>query len=70
MRAGEVIAKLTEDTYFMRVENRVTQVPPSELMNPTTMMPQVAVQQAMDATVLEKNCLNPNRTRASAGGPS
>jgi hypothetical protein len=28
MRAGEVIAKITEDTYFMRVDNRVTQVPP------------------------------------------
>jgi hypothetical protein len=28
MRAGEVIAKLVEDTYFMRVDNRVTQVPP------------------------------------------
>jgi hypothetical protein len=26
--AGEVIAKLAEDTYFMRVDNRVTQVPP------------------------------------------
>jgi hypothetical protein len=29
MRAGEVIAKLAEDTYFMRVDNRVTHVPPS-----------------------------------------
>jgi hypothetical protein len=28
MRAGEVITKLAEDTYFMRVDNRVTQVPP------------------------------------------
>jgi hypothetical protein len=28
MCAGEVIAKLAEDTYFMRVDNRVTQVPP------------------------------------------
>jgi hypothetical protein len=28
MRAGEVIAKLAEDAYFMRVDNRVTQVPP------------------------------------------
>jgi hypothetical protein len=28
MRAGEVIAKLAEDAYFTRVENRVTQVPP------------------------------------------
>jgi hypothetical protein len=28
MRAGEVIAKLTEHAYFMRVDNKVTQVPP------------------------------------------
>jgi hypothetical protein len=28
MRVGEVITKLTEDAYFMRVNNRVTQVPP------------------------------------------
>jgi hypothetical protein len=28
MRAGEVIAKLAEDAYFMRVDNRVTQAPP------------------------------------------
>jgi hypothetical protein len=28
MRAGEVIAKLAKDAYFMRVKNRVTQSPP------------------------------------------
>jgi hypothetical protein len=28
IRAGEVIAKLAEDAYFMRVDNRVTQPPP------------------------------------------
>jgi hypothetical protein len=28
MRAGEIIAKLAEDAYFIRVDNRVTQVPP------------------------------------------
>jgi hypothetical protein len=28
MRAGQVIAKLAEDAYFMRVNNRVTQAPP------------------------------------------
>jgi hypothetical protein len=42
MRAGEIIAKLAEDAYFMRVDNRVTQVPPSGIANPTT-KPQVAV---------------------------
>jgi hypothetical protein len=28
MRVGEVIAKLAEDAYFTRVDNRVTQLPP------------------------------------------
>jgi hypothetical protein len=28
MCVGEVIAKLAEDAYFMRVDNRVTQAPP------------------------------------------
>jgi hypothetical protein len=28
MRAGEIIVKLAEDAYFMRVDNRVAQVPP------------------------------------------
>jgi hypothetical protein len=28
MRAGQVIAKLAEDAYFMRVNNRVAQAPP------------------------------------------
>jgi hypothetical protein len=28
IRVGEVIAKLAEDAYFMRINNRVTQVPP------------------------------------------
>jgi hypothetical protein len=30
MRAGQVIAKLAEEAYFMRVNNRVTQVPPRQ----------------------------------------
>jgi hypothetical protein len=29
MRTGQVIAKLTEDAYFMRVDNRVAQPPPA-----------------------------------------
>jgi hypothetical protein len=28
MRAGEVITKITEDAYFIRVDNRIAQVPP------------------------------------------
>jgi hypothetical protein len=54
IHAGEVIAKLAEDAYFMRVDNRVTQAPPPELANTRTMKPQVTVQ-PMDATVLEEN---------------
>jgi hypothetical protein len=34
MRASEVIAKLAEDAYFMRVDNRVTQVPPLRTREP------------------------------------
>jgi hypothetical protein len=34
MRAGEVIAKLTEDAYFMRVDNRIAQVPPIRTRQP------------------------------------
>jgi hypothetical protein len=30
MRAGEVIAKLAEDAYFMRVDNRVAQSLPRQ----------------------------------------
>jgi hypothetical protein len=29
IRAGEVIAKLAEDAYFMRVDNKVSQPPPA-----------------------------------------
>jgi hypothetical protein len=43
MRAGEVIAKLAADAYFMRVNDRVTQVPPSGTASKTT-KPQAAVQ--------------------------
>jgi hypothetical protein len=39
MRAGEVIAKLAEDTYFMRVDNSVTQVPPSGTASKTMKPP-------------------------------
>jgi hypothetical protein len=69
MRAGEVIAKLAEDAYFMRVDNRVTQVP---LVRNR--------QQANEATSRSADIgrnrtrgellANPNRTRASTGGLS
>jgi hypothetical protein len=34
MRAEEVITKLAEDAYFMRVDNRVAQVPPVRTRQP------------------------------------
>jgi hypothetical protein len=52
IRAGEVIAKLAEDAYFMRVDNRVTQPPPP---GTTTTKLQVAAQTSA-ATILEPSC--------------
>jgi hypothetical protein len=54
IRAGEVIAKLVEDAYVMRVDNRVTQVPPPRTREHENHEPQVAVQ-LMDAIALEEN---------------
>jgi hypothetical protein len=34
IHAGEVITKLAEDAYFMRVDNRVAQVPPLRIREP------------------------------------
>jgi hypothetical protein len=70
MRAGEVIAKLAEDAYFMRVDNRISQVPPVRTRQPDN--------EATSRSPADKGCnrtrgelrANPNRTRASAGGPS
>jgi hypothetical protein len=69
MCAGEVIAKLAEDAYFMRVDNRVTQVPPAR----NRQQDNEATSRSAD---IDRNRTrgelpaNPNRTRASAGGPS
>jgi hypothetical protein len=49
IRAGEVIAKLAEDAYFMRVDNRVNQPPPPGTA--TTKLQVAALTSA--ATVLE-----------------
>jgi hypothetical protein len=70
MRAGEVIAKLAEDVYFMRVDNRVTQVPPvknRQQDNETTS--RSGADNSRNRTRGEL-LANPNRTWASAGGPS
>jgi hypothetical protein len=66
IRAREVIAKLAEDAYFMRVDNRVNQPPParhhdneatsrSANLGPNRTRPELPAQ--------------PNRTRSNAGGP-
>jgi hypothetical protein len=64
MRAGEVIAKLAEDTYFMRVDIRVAQPPPAR--NEAT---SCSVDLGRNRTRAELPA-NPNRTRAAVGGPS
>jgi hypothetical protein len=71
LHAGEVIAKLVEDAYFMRVDNRVTQVPPLKTHEPRQ-------HEATSRNPVECGCnqtrgeqpSNPNRSRDSVGGPS
>jgi hypothetical protein len=67
MRAGEVIAKLAEDAYFMRVDNRVTQPPPAR--NRDNEATSRSTDLGHNRTRAELPA-NPNRTRATAGGPS
>jgi hypothetical protein len=71
VRADEVIAKLAEDAYFMRVDNSVTQVPPLRTHEPRHY-------EATSRNPTDGGCNlthgeqphNPNRSRSSAGGPS
>jgi hypothetical protein len=67
MRAEEVIAKLAEDAYFMRVDNRVTQPPP--IRNRDNEATSHSADLGRNHTRAELPA-NPNRTRATAGGPS
>jgi hypothetical protein len=67
MRTGEVIAKLAEDAYFMRVDNRVTQAPP--VKNRDNEAISRSADLGRNRTRVELPA-NPNRTRATAGGPS
>jgi hypothetical protein len=69
MRGGEVIAKLAEDAYFMRVDSRVTQVPPIRNCQQDNEATSRSVDIGRNRTRGELPA-NPNRTRASAGGPS
>jgi hypothetical protein len=70
MRVGEVIAKLAEDAYFMRVDNRVTQVPPPRTREAdheaTSRSPANNGRNRTRGELPQ----NPKRTRALAGGPS
>jgi hypothetical protein len=67
MRAGEVIAKLAEDAYFVRVDNRVTQPPPAR--NHDNEATSRSADLGRNRTRAELPA-NPNRTRATAGRPS
>jgi hypothetical protein len=69
MRAGEVTAKLTEDAYFMQVDNRVTQVPPVRNRQQDNEATSRIADIGRNRTRGELPA-NPNRTRASTGGPS
>jgi hypothetical protein len=70
MHAGEVIAKLAEDAYFMRVDNRVAQVPPVRTRQPDNEATSRSPADNGRNRTRGELPANPNRTRASAGGPS
>jgi hypothetical protein len=65
MRDGEVIAKLAEDAYFMRVDDRVAQ--PSPARNNEAISHSADLGRNRTRAELP---VNPNRTHATAGGPS
>jgi hypothetical protein len=67
IRTGEVIAKLAEDAYFMRVDNRITQPPPA--WNRDNEATSRSVDLGRNRTQAEMPA-NPNRTRANTSGPS
>jgi hypothetical protein len=67
IRAGEVIAKLAEDAYFMRVDNRVNQPPPAR--NRDNKATSRSADLGRNRTRAELPT-QPNRTRANADGPS
>jgi hypothetical protein len=67
MRGGQVIAKLAEDAYFMRVNNRVAQAPP--VRNRDNKATSRSADIGHNRTRAELPA-NPNCTRATTGGPS
>jgi hypothetical protein len=67
IRAGEVIAKLAKDAYFMQVDNRVTQPPPVRNRDNEATSRSADLDRSITRAELPAQ---PNRTRANAGGPS
>jgi hypothetical protein len=67
IHAGEVIAKLAEDAYFMRVDNRVNQPPPAR--NRDNDATSRSADLGRNRTRAELPA-QPNRTRTNVGGPS
>jgi hypothetical protein len=67
MRAGQAIAKLAQDAYFMRVNTRVAQPPP--VRNRDNEATSRSADIGHNRTRAELPA-NPNRTRATASGPS
>jgi hypothetical protein len=67
MCAGQVITKLAEDAYFMRVDNRVAQLPPAR--NRDNEATSRSADLGRNRTRAELPA-QPNRTRATAGRPS
>jgi hypothetical protein len=67
MRAGQVIVKLAEDAYFMRVNTRVAQPPPVRNRDNEATSRSADLGRNRSRADLPAN---PNRTRATAGGPS
>jgi hypothetical protein len=67
IRAGDVISKLAEDAYFMRVDNRVTQAPPAR--NRDNEATSRSADLGRNRTRAELPA-QPSRTRANAGRPS
>jgi hypothetical protein len=67
MRAGQVIAKLAEDAYFMRVSTRVAQPPPVRNRDNEATSRSADIGHNRTRAELPPN---PNRTRATAGGPT
>jgi hypothetical protein len=67
MRAGQVITKLAEDAYFMRINTRVVQPPP--VRNRDNEATSRSADLGRNRTRAELPA-NPNRTRATTGRPS